>query len=355
MKKFLLIVFLTPVVLLLGCASLLAFALFTHLESYSWRQKLTITVETQAGEVSASSVSQVSWAKHWIQTDGMGWDYDLTGEAVVVEVTPGRYLFALLGSPGRSEYMGTVAAASINGRDLQWIDGALFDEVQGKRDRAAGEIAVPYYQYPMLATFGDITDPASVKLVDPDDLDATFGCTRDAAPSNFPWRVAGVTYRDWLGREVVRQSRELASERSGLPGPVGDAITELYFITDDHNYDAADKLRIAELQAKFTDAQQQTWREARYALEEELPKVLPNPQSVSAKTGGQCHQITSVMLEITREAVTVGVVEQVLPPAFFQRWAGDLHAAFDQGRGAEYANSLQGKYTLGDFVRGEGL
>ena len=142
---------------------------------HSWHQKLTVTVETSAGEVSASSVSAISWRKHWIQTDGMGWSYDLTGEAVVVEVTPGRYLFALLGGPGKTEYMGSVAAASIAGREGRVIDGALFAEVQGKRDRAAGVITVPEGQYPMLVTFGDIADPASVTLVDPIDLAASFG------------------------------------------------------------------------------------------------------------------------------------------------------------------------------------
>ena len=59
-------------------------------------QKLTVAVETPAGEVSGSSVSAVRWRKQWIQWDGMGWSYDLTGEAVVVEVAPGRVLFALL-------------------------------------------------------------------------------------------------------------------------------------------------------------------------------------------------------------------------------------------------------------------
>lgn len=55
------------------------------------------------------------------------------------------------------------------------IDGALFDEVRDKRDRAAGVITVPEVQYPMLVTFGDIADPASVTLVDPGDLAASFG------------------------------------------------------------------------------------------------------------------------------------------------------------------------------------
>jgi hypothetical protein len=144
-------------------------------DSYSWHQKLTITVETPAGGVSASSVSAVSWRKQWIRWDGMGWYYDLTGEAVVVEVAPGRFLFALLKGAGTTEYMGSVAGASIAGREGRAIDGALFDEVRDKRDRAAGVITVPEGQYPMLVTFGEIADPASVKLVDPADLAASFG------------------------------------------------------------------------------------------------------------------------------------------------------------------------------------
>jgi hypothetical protein len=154
---------------------ILALLTLAGCDRYSWRQKITVTVETPAGDASASSVSQVSWRKHWIRTDGMGWDFDLSGEAVVVEVTPGRYLFALLKGAGTTEYMGSVAAASIAGREGRVIDGALFDEVRDKRDRAAGVIAVPEVQYPVLVTFGDIADPASVRLVDPDDLAASFG------------------------------------------------------------------------------------------------------------------------------------------------------------------------------------
>ena len=99
----------------------------------------------------------------------------MTGEAVVVEVTPGRFLFALLQGAGTTEYMGSVAAASIAGREGRVIDGALFDEVRDKRDRAAGVIAVPEVQFPMLVTFGDIADPTSVQLVDAADLAASFG------------------------------------------------------------------------------------------------------------------------------------------------------------------------------------
>lgn len=165
-------------VLVVSAIAVVLFALVwavLNKDRYSWRQKLTITVETPAGEVSATSVSAIRWRKHWIRWDGMGWSYDLTGEAVVVEVAPGRYLFALLKGAGTTEYMGSVAGASISGREGRVIDGALFDEVRDKRDRAAGVIKVPEGQYPLLVTFGDITDPASVKLVDPADLAASFG------------------------------------------------------------------------------------------------------------------------------------------------------------------------------------
>ncbi len=52
----------------------------------------------------------------------MGWHYGVTGEAVVVEVAPGSYLFALLEGAGTTEYMGFVAPASIAGREGRVID-----------------------------------------------------------------------------------------------------------------------------------------------------------------------------------------------------------------------------------------
>ena len=145
--------------------------------TYSWRQEMTVTVQTPAGEVSGSSVSQIKWRKHSIRwAEGIGWDYDVTGEAVVVEVLPGRHLFALLKGAGTTEYMGSVAAASISGQKGRVIDGALFSEVAGNWGRASGVITVPDYQYPLMVAFDDITDPTTVRqVVDPANLAASFG------------------------------------------------------------------------------------------------------------------------------------------------------------------------------------
>lgn len=120
-------------------------------ERFAWHQKLIVTAETPLGEVTGASVSAVSWQEHLIRAEGMGRNHSVTGEAVVVEVAPGRYLFALLESAGTTEYMGSVAPASISGQKSRVIDPALFDEMRDKRDRAAGVITVPDYQYPMLA------------------------------------------------------------------------------------------------------------------------------------------------------------------------------------------------------------
>ena len=146
---------------------------------YSWHQRLTVAVETPTGEVSGSSVSAVSWRKHGSWWSVLGWSYDVTGEALVVEVTPGRYLLALMRGTVTTEYMGSVAPASIAGREGRVLNLELFSEllseVNYSSSRAAGVIPVAEVWYPMLVTFDDITKPETVRVVDPENLAAVFG------------------------------------------------------------------------------------------------------------------------------------------------------------------------------------
>jgi hypothetical protein len=136
---------------------------------------MTVTVQTPSGEVSGSAVTAVRWSKHWIQSDGMGWDYALAGEAVVVEVTPGHYLFALLRSAATTEYMGSVAAAAISGQEGRVIDTSLFAQVEARQGEASRVIELPANQYPLMVTFTDLGDPKSVELVRPSSLSSAFG------------------------------------------------------------------------------------------------------------------------------------------------------------------------------------
>lgn len=65
----------------------------------SWRQRLKIIVETPTGETSGSSVTEVQVVDTYgplIPRDATGPRATVRGEAVAIEVLPGKWLFALL-------------------------------------------------------------------------------------------------------------------------------------------------------------------------------------------------------------------------------------------------------------------
>jgi hypothetical protein len=148
----------------------------------SWRQKLTLVVETPAGLVTGSAVTEITkkddryW---WAPPEARGVHSYVRGEAVAVEVLPGRWLFALL--DGRQDGKGDAG-------HLVYPAFALDQarEASGRRSYEAAmrklrdqpldtPVEIPPSDYPMLVTFEDIADPSSVRRVDPADLSASFG------------------------------------------------------------------------------------------------------------------------------------------------------------------------------------
>jgi hypothetical protein len=128
-----------------------------------WRSKITVDVETPNGLVSGSSVTRevaslTSGAL--VPPEARGGGHGRFGEAVVVEVAPGKYLFALLPSPDSAHVF-------FPGRPPAEMD-AKFATLRESR-------AIPANLYPMLVTFGDVNNPKSVKKVDPKNLAASFG------------------------------------------------------------------------------------------------------------------------------------------------------------------------------------
>jgi hypothetical protein len=82
----------------------------------SWHQRLTIVVETPTGEVSGSSVTKVvntETSGSLVLPEARGVRSSVVGEAVVIEVTPGRYLFALLSGSDEEKHSAT-----------HWVDSA---------------------------------------------------------------------------------------------------------------------------------------------------------------------------------------------------------------------------------------
>jgi hypothetical protein len=265
----------------------------------SWHQKLVLIIQTPSGEVSGSAVVEVNGDMNQLPGSASEIVYKVRGEATVVEVLPGRYLFALLDGSDERFYWAARDRFPDQSR-AEWLP---------QIPKQTEAVSLLTDQVPMLVTFDDITDPTTVREVDPDDLDAAFGCARESDALEFPWRDAGMTYRKWVESEVIRLSREMAAERSGVTRAAGDALDETHFIIDDHSYNAADELRLDELRLQFTEEQRRQWTKARRELLDELPAILPTPQTVTAASGGPCYQLNAVTLDITREAVTEGQIE----------------------------------------------
>jgi len=154
--------------------AMLALALAGCGNSYEWNQKVTVVVETPQGERAGSSVQSVSYRKlgQSVPLEGNSSSWQVEGEAVVVELPAGRYLFALL--KGETTY-----------GDVHHVLPSVVYPTTGPRTHealswAAGQSAgtalpVEGRNRPLLVTFTNINDPASVRRVDPDDLAASFG------------------------------------------------------------------------------------------------------------------------------------------------------------------------------------
>ncbi|WP_230293242.1 hypothetical protein [Croceicoccus sp. Ery5] len=171
-----LITVLTTIFALAGCG-------YQH---ETFRYRLTIEVDTPQGLRRGSSVIEVSMSQTGdgalTLPEASGVRLKMRGEAVTVEMPDGQLLFALLRSkddidaaklwpfqieanPGfKGEYAG--------------IRNARHMEEQRARGELPRHVGSGHYRrsiWPMLVTFGDLSDPTSVEEVDPDNLAETFG------------------------------------------------------------------------------------------------------------------------------------------------------------------------------------
>ena len=150
-----------------GLVLVMALVLTSCSPIYRWHQKLTLIVTTPAGEVSGSSVSEVAiqHPRRWENPlADVARKSDQRGEAVMVEVAPGKYLFALLQESNQllafKTFFNVINPTEEQSRALT---------------RKAWTATLPAELYPMLVTFGDVARPESVMQVDPANLAASFG------------------------------------------------------------------------------------------------------------------------------------------------------------------------------------
>lgn len=129
-------------------------------DTWRWNQKLTVEVSTPDGIRSGSAVTEVVWQeRNW--TGNFPGSYH--GEATVVDLGQGRYLFALIGEPTRYLALRTFAP-DLGDKAVITEEGfAAMARIRGTRD-------VREKYYPILMTFDDITNPETARRLDPSDL-----------------------------------------------------------------------------------------------------------------------------------------------------------------------------------------
>ncbi len=190
LKVIVMIAVLLPVLGLGSCA----LVLWAGTVNRHWNQKMNVTVRTPSGEVSGASVVRVDWqgtqgmyAHIFRSNDGAGSSWQVTGEAVAVKVLPGRWLFALLkgesgngvGDAGRNlaSMIAMPAGVPYSTVEAMKLVRAFPDgETLTLSPKAfVGTTATPSSTLPLLVTFDDISDPITVRKVNPRDLAATFG------------------------------------------------------------------------------------------------------------------------------------------------------------------------------------
>ncbi|RUM19378.1 hypothetical protein EFQ99_31330 [Rhizobium vallis] len=158
--------------LLSGCG-LLGF------NTWHWNQKVTIVVETPAGERVGQSVQSISWYESpaWARLgDSGGWfSNELHGEAAVVEVAANKYLFALLKTyddpAGNKVFRPAKANSQSATPDRRTEIRAENDAIESLRETRE----IPKSAFPTLVTFETLSDPSTAREVNPQNLESEFG------------------------------------------------------------------------------------------------------------------------------------------------------------------------------------
>lgn len=141
---------------------------------WEWHQKLTVSVMTPEGMKTGSAVVSVnvydrpSW---WGLGDFRGAGASsLSGEAVTVDLGNGRYLFALL-----SNYSHETARETFIPKEEQPRTKAQAIAVYNRLEKMRDSRELAREHYPLLVSFDDINDPASVRRVNAGNPAAAFG------------------------------------------------------------------------------------------------------------------------------------------------------------------------------------
>ena len=146
--------------------SLLALLLVGCVRFYSWNQRLTLFVNTPDGPMTASSVTHVDITDYpyGLPAATSSSESTLTGEAIVILLPNGQYLFVLL--PGE-----TIALNVFSDPSRRSPHHFRYAEKQVGKE----PVIIPKRYRPKMVTFTDMNDPLSALAVTPENFTEVFG------------------------------------------------------------------------------------------------------------------------------------------------------------------------------------
>jgi hypothetical protein len=146
--------------------------------SYTYRQKLTVVVQTPDGEKTGAAVTQVVASVGSGGLNGHIVNYRVKGEAAIVDLGNGRHLFALLSSGGEYDATEYWAMNAFYKRVMEQYPTGSVERLNAfytALPNIKGSVELPIKDYPLLVTFDDISNPETVKEVKPNRLADIFG------------------------------------------------------------------------------------------------------------------------------------------------------------------------------------
>jgi hypothetical protein len=162
--------------------------------TYTFRYRLTISVETPDGLRAGSSVIEVK-KSYGLQLNGGGdvIHTEVQGEGVFVDLGRGQHLVVTLTDRSPSRTWGRKTGP----RDAGHLAELAF-EIRYDMDKIAGDLAAAYKagpaeldsaRLPLTVRFRDLMDPVTVEEVDPANLAASFGEGFRMLPATVELRV----------------------------------------------------------------------------------------------------------------------------------------------------------------------
>jgi hypothetical protein len=134
------------------------------LPSGTWRYKITVNVETPEGLKTGSAVREVTISTATIDAPEVTASKKIIGEAVVIDLAKRGVAFAIIDSGYTDVFNAFLFHGPTTPAGIKYY-----------RSLKAGTKAPLIKGWPRLVYFSDMSNPRSVKEIDPRNMDASFG------------------------------------------------------------------------------------------------------------------------------------------------------------------------------------